>query len=64
MVQDTQPSSRKTLRDSDEIVKSLMAWRDVLWEKQKFTPIRNLHNDPFLNINTILYRGDVKNGTS
>ena len=59
MVQDTQTSVTKTLRDSDEIVKSLMAWRDDLWEKNKYKPIQGL-DDPLLIINSILYRSYPK----
>lgn len=59
MVQDTQPHATKTLRESDKIVQSLMAWRDDLWEKNKFKPIQDT-DDPFLIINAILYRGYPK----
>lgn len=59
MVQDTQVSVYKKLRESEDIVRSLIAWRDDLWEKNQYKPIQG-PDDPFLTINAILYRGYPK----
>lgn len=55
MIQDTIKTT-KSLRDSDEIVKSLLAWRDAIFKDVKNIRITG-PNDPLLVINKILYRG-------
>jgi len=59
MVVDTVQTD-KQLRDSDEIVKSLLVLRDEVFEKVKGTPASGPDSLLFIIIiNQILYRGDA-----